>query len=479
MLETWKRIVQGTFSVIYLTLLILTIPLAFDVGGEDCGIAFTSTLTIFYFVMSTIRIITRKTKFSIIGSLLYYLQHLITPSLLILHLSLFSNTKSNNVSSIWLNSIHPWKVMIKNATPVFACMEGFCTLLVIQATGHVMRWLNNKKSDSWMFVQIIFSGVIITGSLYFLYRIYTFPVVMDLASATLIGAVLTISLLLGFYGIVSGKGNVIESSLLFAYIVYCLYVTFTDFQTTITSNSILSFLFSTSSSSPTSSTTASFLSFMSPKAKSPLELISDNSRSISSSPQQQQAAAAVAAANIPPLPPIIVTSYTNFVSTIAELVPQGFVTVFDFFKGAFSTITPSVVVSLTFRLFVFYAATRIIPAVRDPNSFKRKPSNSSKSQAGLFVVYAYAPCLIIAVYTNLLMQHFGILGTSETGETWVPVSQGGLWQWVVQHFTNSQLSWQFWGWINMFFTLALYSVELIYGKESSGEVLVERHFKQD
>jgi hypothetical protein len=455
MVPPWRRFIQGIFSIIYLTLIILTIPLAFDVGGEDCGIAFTFTLSAFYLVMSTIRLLSRNTKLSIIGSLLYYTQHIIIPSLLILHLSIFSSQDSPSLK-LWLRVVEPWRLLVKNATPVFTTLEGFCTLLVIQATGHIMRWLIHSKSDNWMFVQIVNSGCIITTSLYFLYRIYTFPVVLDLGNATLIGSVLTISIFLGLYGIVSGRGSAIESSLLFSYVVYCLYLTFTDFQSSIT----------TSFTPPATNTattqphwTFPFFSYF----------LSGPTPSATNSPSNPSV-------DIPPLPPVIISGYTNIVATVAELIPQGFVTVFDVFKGAFSTITPSIVVSLAYRLGVFYAATRIIPALDTGSRRKSKPH--SKSKTLIFLIYAYAPCIIIGVYTHLLMHHFGILSSATTNLNNIsPQSQ--LLDWLCQLYSDPQISWQFWGWINMFTTLALYWLELVYGKPSNGEVLMDNHFKQD
>jgi hypothetical protein len=421
-----RRIVQGFFAFIYLTLIILTIPLAFDVGGEDCGIAFTFTLSMFYLVMSTVRILSRNTKFSIFGSLLYYLQHIIIPSLLILHLSLFSK----HPSSTWLWALGPWRFFVKHATPLFTTLEGFCTLLVIQATGQITRWLI-RKSDTWMFVQIVAAGLSLTSSLYFLYRIYTFPVEIELSSATLIGAALTMATILGGYGIVSGKGTAIESSALFSYVVYCLYVTFTDFQSSITPSLLFPFL--------------------APPPQTPVEtgFLSSLFRLGSSSPPPTHTVS---------LPPIIVTGYTNMMATIAELIPQGFVTVFEFFIGAMSTITPSVAVSLAYRMVVFYAATRIIPALnsRPPPGLKRR----SKSQPVLFVIYSYAPCIIIAVYTHLLIQHSAL--HNDQG-TYLDILWG-----------NSKTTWIFWGWINVFLTLTLYGLELVYGSES--QVLIDNHF---
>ena len=57
------------------------------------------------------------------------------------------------------------------------------------------------------------SGSIISSAAYFLWRITTFPEIGNL-DATLIGVSITCACFLCGYGILSGKGNPIESSLL-------------------------------------------------------------------------------------------------------------------------------------------------------------------------------------------------------------------------------------------------------------------------
>lgn len=356
---SWRAF-KALSSVIYFFLIIVTIPLAFDVGGEDCGIAFTGTLSLFYLILSTLRLLARNTKFGYLTSALYHMQQIIIPSLLILHLSIFSpptltvtgtTTDPSAMTAaitnpiallssvpalkIWLMLLEPWRWFLKNATPVFTTLEGFCSLLVIQTAGRVSTWLVRKRSDSWIIPQLLFSSCVISTSLYFLYRIYTFPVTISLASATLIGVVLTISAFLALFGIVSGRGNSVESSLLVSYIVYCLYFTFTDFQSSITASNFLYFF--SSSTRP----------------------------------------------DIPPLPPVIINGYTNLVSSIASLVPSSFQTVFQFLRGAVSTVTPSVFVSLSYRLAVFFAATRIIPAVHKVSSSASSPVSRSQSYNSL------------------------------------------------------------------------------------------------
>lgn len=469
----WRVAVHAVFSLVYLTLIVTSIPLAFDVGGEDCGIAFTLTLTQFYFVLSTVRIICRNTKLSFVGSLLYYCQNIIIPSLLIVHLSY----GSEQPESYWLVLKPYWQAALKNSTFIFTMLEGFCSVLVIQTTGKYMRTLI-RRSDSWMFVQIVVSSIVLTMTLLLLRRIYSLPMVIDLASASLIGAALTASVLLALYGIVSGRGSPIESSLLFAYVIYCLYLTFTDFESSPeSSGSFLSMLWdpifkaSSSTSSPMSTPPVTpFSAAASTAANSNLFGLGLprvlGGRGLFPSEPTHAVPVPQVNANIPPLPPIIITGFTNFVTTVAELIPQGFKTIFDFLRGAMSSVSPSVVVSLAYRLTVFYAAALIIPSIQSS-------SPRSRPRRIMFRLLTYSPCVIIALYTHLLMHHFGILAAKPFD------SSPGVVGWIDRAIRDPQLSWQVWGWANIFGTLTVYCLELVYGKESSGDALVDGHFKQE
>ena len=60
-----------------------------------------------------------------------------------------------------------WRLVLINSTPIFTVLEGFCSLLLIQAMGQTMSWLTIYKSDSWLIISLIGSGSVITASFYF------------------------------------------------------------------------------------------------------------------------------------------------------------------------------------------------------------------------------------------------------------------------------------------------------------------------
>ena len=259
------------------------------------------------------------------------------------------------------------------------------------------------------------SASIISSSVYFLWRITRFPAISN-GDATLIGISITCAVFLCAWGIGSGKGNPVESSLLFAYIVLCIYQIFTDYQ-----------------------------------PSNPADIL----------PPAQ-------AADFPPFPPIIMASYTTLLHALSVL-PSTIHAAFSFITAALSTITPSVIISLAYRLFVLYASTRIIPAIRESGAraLTQEASLEDSDGAGqvLGLLSWFSPSILITVYTSLLMQHFASRSSDGGDGNWWK-SQGGT--------EGGNL----WRWINVTGTMALYALELYLGKEDIDGGLTG-HWKAD
>ncbi|PGH17044.1 hypothetical protein AJ79_01428 [Helicocarpus griseus UAMH5409] len=438
-------------SAFFLTSIVLSVPLAFDVGGRTCGLGFSLSLAAFYFFFSLLRLTTPDRswiRYSLIV-LLRSTQWLIVPAVLIWSLNRFSvdaaesqaanqpgwlertfGGKRAQDTSItkWLFGVNGlvenvavggWDKLLSWSTPFFQLAEGFCSLLVIQAAGQITRWLVNRggRSDSWMIGLLVMSASIISSSVYFLWRVLQFPEISNV-DAALIGVAITCAVFLCAWGIGSGRGNPVESSLLFAYVVLCIYQIFTDYQS------------STFVTTPPSATQAT---------------------------------------DFPPLPPIIMASYTTLRHALSTL-PSIIHAAFNVVSAAFSAVTPSILISLTYRLFVFYASTRIIPAVRESGAraLSQEASLEDSDGAGQFLglLSWFSPTILVAVYTSLLMQHFA--STSQAmggnGEWWSNRGDGGG---------------NFWIWVNLGCTMGLYAVELWLGKQDDIDGGLAGHWKTD
>lgn len=260
------------------------------------------------------------------------------------------------------------------------------------------------------------SASIISSSVYFLWRVIRFPEISNV-DATLIGITITCAVFLGIWGIGSAKGNPVESSLLFAYVVLCIYQIFTDYLP---------------------------------------------SHSAEPGPAPSQAA------DFPPFPPIIMASYTTIRQALSVL-PSAIQAAFTFLMAALSTVTPSVIISLSYRLAVFYASTRIIPAVRESGAraLSQEASLDDDDGAGqvLGLLSWFSPSILIAVYTSLLMQHFASMsGDGPEGDWWQ--QQGG------------DTGGNFWRWINIVATMAMYALELCLSNDDLDGGLTT-HWKAD
>lgn len=273
-----------------------------------------------------------------------------------------------------------------------------------------------------MLTIIVSAAGVTSSSVYFLWRVLQFPDISNLDS-TLIGVAIACACFLCIYGITSGRGTAVESSLLFAYIVLCIYQIFTDYK-----------------------------------------------------PNDLEAAALAESQvpDFPPLPPIIMSSYTAIMQALQTL-PTTFAFSLNFVAAAVDAVTPSVLISLGYRLFVFYASTRIIPAINESGArgLSIEPTLDDSNAANQILAFLswFSPSVLVAVYTSLLMQHFattfggyspGITGT--IGAWWSGNGQEGM---------NGNL----WKWVNLVGTMTLYAIELWLGRDD--DIDSDGHWKVD
>ena len=414
------KLFRSVYNVLGTGFILLAIPLAFDVGGAECGLSFTFLLSAFYFVLSLMRLLLRGTLLQPVASAVYYTQYIVIPSLLIMHLSQCPVTSPLLNSLMW-----PWRAGLDYATGCFTIIEGFCTLIIVQACGRACGALT-RRSDKFLLARMVGASILITMDFYLLQRIYAFPDIVGLASATLIGAALTACVSLGLYGMWSRKGNVVEITLLFSYIVYQIYQALTDFQ---------------SDTPQIDSRRRPLWSLIIPESPErdplwPRHLLEEIE-----------------------MPPVLVANVTQFMTTLAELTPKGLKTMLEFLRAVASSITPSIFMSLAWRMFSYLGALRLVPLIKRQTPRHREQGRtdqpaSSRPSRIVMLVYSFSPILIIMVYTHLILQHAGRIvhgaprDSADAGFDWPRI------------WTNSREAWQFWGWANVFIVLAFYAIEL-------------------
>ncbi|QSL65007.1 hypothetical protein MERGE_002311 [Pneumocystis wakefieldiae] len=387
--------------------LILSIPLSFEVGGRTSGLAYTLSLEVLYFFICFLSILKKNRKIRPFVQIIALGQFLMVPSLMIYFLDTVSEKSAP--SSFMRICVRIWLALLTRSTPIFTLLEGFSSLLVIQAVGQFVRWIVNNCSDSWMIFLLSGSGGIFSASFYFLYQIYT-SLIVTVQNATLIGILLTCAIFVCLFSIHTGRGNVVEGSLLFAYLVYSVYLISSDLQ-------------------PSGDTL---------KEKN----INRNGSAL-------------------PFPPIIMESYTTIVSSIAFRIPKALWRTVFFLKAITSTITPSIIMSLVYRLIVLYSATFIVPAVQSVyRGVEHVPSLDSKESTSriMNILISFSPCVLIAVYTHLLLQHFSLHGHDAL---------------VFGIQLGSVLTWR---WLTAFMVVGFYAIEILLGNETTSDILIS-HWK--
>ncbi|TPX13974.1 uncharacterized protein E0L32_005674 [Thyridium curvatum] len=448
------------FSTLFLLSIVLSIPIAFDVGGRDAGLAYSFSLFLFYAVYSAAKLLLTTTAPRagpataparhlrwLVSTAFRACQWVVIPTLLIWSLNRFSvDAGSTDWVARTIAHVTPkvgrpagwhewffgqggllesvtlggWDRTLSTLSPVFQLLEGFCSLLIIQAAGQITKYLVNRgRSDLWVIILLVISSSVLASSVYFLWRIAQFPELGN-RDAVLIGATTTSAFFLCVFCIGSGRGNPVEASLLFAYVVLCIYQIFTDYQ---------------------------------PSSRARAEAAAHDP------PQQPE---------FPPLPPIIMASYSTLIHMLSSL-PSAVGSSFSFIYAAFQTITPSVIISLTYRIIVFYCATRIIPAVRESGAraLSQEPSLEDSDTASKLLGFLswFSPSILIAIYTSLLLQHFTV--SSDAGDD-------GDVGWTLR---GGDAGGNTWRWINVAATMALYSVELYLGSDDDSGMT--SHWKMD
>jgi len=332
--------------------ILLYLPLALDIAGKECFLALSASLALYYAALSTLYLIFRNTRFAFMSKVFGLLQNLVIPTFLLFWLNIYSSDESkvgNPILGINLvgRILSLWEVILTWSTPVFVLLEGVSTLLCIQSVGQISRYLVEAKNESYSFVFLVLSAAVYVCSAYFLFDSYAYAARESL-SATLIGVSVTSVVFLSGIAISHRKGNVVETSLMMAYLSYNIY-------------------------------------WLSSEKLDPVSFFSSFKSEA-----------------VPPLPPMILRSATAIIGFVSTTFGAGL----DFLLACSSALPLPVFINLLYRVVALYGASRIIVAIKRANSgfaYARKLSDEEPMVRIMTVIVSYSRFVIISVYTHLLL----------------------------------------------------------------------------
>ncbi|KDN37910.1 hypothetical protein K437DRAFT_240439 [Tilletiaria anomala UBC 951] len=494
------------------------LPLSLDLAGTEAFLALSASLASYYFILSTIRLMTKNTRLAWIGNFLAIFQFVVIPACLLVCFNVYSppsesyfahlakrpsalasagssatsaagrsslfglragTSKDTTVETrsdtphdaglagivgaefdtllqavfnwfIWSffflarNVPGWWSTFLRFSSPLFSLLEGVASVLVIQAVGSMSRWViatslsrppSPRKrllsylpsfglggAEGWQLLFLLLSAFTYVSSAVALYLSFEGATRDRPGAAAAVGVSVSSTFWLTAIAFAVRKGNVVETSLMLAYVV---------FNVTQLSDS---------------------LAF----TADPLALIrSFKVNTESGSPL--------------PLLPSVVGSTKTLVQVGGRIAGHSI----DFISAALAALPKSVIVSLLYRLMVLYAASRILPLlkaggpprwlkpdksdaddyddysedeydsdedIREEEKPRRKAEQKSLSEeepfgAFISIIVSYSRLIMIAVYSHLLLLD-----------------------------QSHQIYWRF---LTVGITLTLWAFELLIGKEDA------------
>ncbi|WWC85447.1 uncharacterized protein L201_000310 [Kwoniella dendrophila CBS 6074] len=409
------------------TQVLLALPMALNLLGPPSFLLLSLLFTLHHFLYSTLRLAFKNTVFAPIISILSFLSPFISSFLVLLTLYWYLNPPSATTNSSILPPFQHYLVnvlpfvyaqILRWVSPLFTLLEGISTLLVVQVLGRVGKgWADEeeKNDDGGIEWRSLF-GLILAALVYcagLAGIIKAFPLSPENSfPAFLLGCALTAVLFLSLIGFTLRRTNVLETSLVFVYVVYSAWLSGVE-----------------AAMEPRSYGTGWL-----PSPSSPLRQSASLPKALDS------------------------TSISSLFSYAVHSVVPSFVSVSR-------TLPPHLLLSLIYRVAILHMAARIVPVIRksslgwDDGMSNDGSSDQNTSQGEGFwdgkslneeppnmrittVVLSYRRAILIAVYTHLLLLDGG-------SQTW-------------------------WRWINIALFLSVWSLELLLDAEGEDTESVTR-----
>ncbi|OCF60055.1 hypothetical protein L486_02728 [Kwoniella mangroviensis CBS 10435] len=381
------------------TQVLLALPMTLDLLGPPSFLLLSLLFTLHHFLYSTLRLAFKNTPLAPIISLLAFLSPFISSFLVLLTLYWYLNPPSSTSTTIlppiqhYLVNVLPfvYAQILRWVSPIFTLLEGISTLLVVQVVGRVGKgWAdeeenNDENSIEWRSLfGLILAALVYCAGLAGIIK--AFPLSPENSfPAFLLGCALTSVLFLSLIGFTLRRTNVLETSLVFVYVVYSAWLSGVE-------------------------------GAMEPRTygsgwlPSPTSSLRQPSSHISKS-----------------------------LDSISALFNYAIHSTFPSFISVSRTLPPHLLLSLIYRVAVLHMAARIVPVIRksslgwddglsidgngvgeqkegfwDGRSLGQEPPNMRITT----VVLSYRRAILIAVYTHLLL----LDGGSQTWWRWINIA---------------------------------------------------------
>lgn len=266
----------------------------------------------------------------------------------------------NSSSTIPSVVIDTFESLLHASSPTFSLLEGASALLCIQAIGQFSRLYIRRKGEGSTLILLILSSVIYVLS--GIWLIHSYPAAASTPfSATMIGAALVATLAISSLALISKRATVIETALMFSYIAYSIWLCADAIQGA-----------------------SGWIDF---------QWSFDNQG-------------------------WVIQSFENALQFLKNALGDSL----EFIGYAFTTLPPTLLVSLIFRTSVLYLATKIIPLIRSSSSsithsFERAADadndgdlNDDEPSAFIMaILVSFSRLILILVYSHLLCKSNVIL----------------------------------------------------------------------
>ncbi|PKI85587.1 hypothetical protein MVES1_000528 [Malassezia vespertilionis] len=247
-----------------------------------------------------------------------------------------------------------WYNILLYMSPVFSLLEGLSSLLVIQSVSHLSRWLINDTEDGkrsrqlrgsriikrllsfgldpsevWQLLFLMLSAIIYVAAVFALYICFDGAFDGRPITAAAIGASLASTLWISGIAFTIRKANVVETSLMFAYVVFNIYQLNTSMRL----------------------------------GTDPLQMV----RAFKASRLESHT------------PFLLATSTDAFLDRLVDAVEHSL----HVLSAASEVLPKTVIVSLVFRLMVLYSAIRVLPRLDTATAYDVRSIPTSDAQTKL------------------------------------------------------------------------------------------------